>query len=356
MRSLYFLAQSKNLDRFSQLFDRENIIPTVFDTAKVPALVGFVMRDKAIAQQDFILLDVGRMNTWSSSHILSAVQNLRRFSSAKLIFLGEPCEELTELYGILASRHNIDNLVTDSPGADIESALQRCFSLAPKFPDKLQAIQHMMTQEAVKAVRPVTIPQGLTLQVAVAGTMPRSGVSTQAFAIHHYLSSLGFHPAIYDRTDILPALTQFESHTEQDGYVTVRNIPFCSSQLPQFNAYIMDLGSLTPENAAHFSGADLSILVGCTKPWELSAFADALKLLFPYSCRNLITLANGSTQQELESLSKYFGEHVGIAPHCPDLWQLTSDTTQSYAPLFLPCLKEICGRQFAQESDLEVEP
>ena len=32
--------------------------------------------------------------------------------------------------------NNIDNLVTDSPGADIESALQRCFSLAPKFPEK----------------------------------------------------------------------------------------------------------------------------------------------------------------------------------------------------------------------------
>lgn len=355
MRSLYFLGQAKNLSRFSPLFERENLIVTSLDTAKIPSLTGFVMRDKAIAQQDLILLDVGRVDIWSTNHILSAVQNLRRFSSAKLIFLGEPCDELTELYGILASRHNIDSLVTDSPDSDVESALSSCFDSAPKFPDKLQAIQHMMAQQTIRVVRPVTIPNGLTLQVAVAGTLPRSGVSTQSVAMHHYLSSLGFQPAIYDSTDILPALLEFERCEEQDTYQTVRGISFCFSRSPEFNAYIMDLGPLTQENAARFSAADLSILIGGTKPWELPAFASSLKLLLPYSCRNLVTLANNSTKQELDSLSKYFGDHIGIAPYCPDLWHISSETTQSYASLLLPCLKEICGNQTIPEPELEAE-
>ena len=356
MTSLYILAQSKNMTRLSNLFHPEQFLVSAFDTSKLPSLTAFVTRDKAISQQDFVLLDVGRAENWSDAHIFSAVQNLRRFSNAKLIFLGEPCEAVTDLFGKLASVHHIEHLITDQPGTDVEAELNRCFSNAPKFHDKLQAIQGMMAQQAVKASRPLTIPQGLILRIAVAGTIPRCGVTTQTFAVWHALNSLGFHPAIQDtREHLLPSLLQFEAHTKQsEECVLVHDIPFCTAEQPQFNAYIMDYGTLTPYNITPFRQADLHLLVGCTKPWELTGFADAMRLLMPYGCQPLM-LANGAAPRELSTLKKYFGEQIFLVPHCPDLWTPAVEVTKAYTQLLLPSLKELCGMRSAPTPDCEVE-
>ena len=85
----------------------------------------------------------------------------------------------------------------------------------------------------------------------------------------------------------------------KENALEIRGIPFCETEDADHNAYILDYGRLTPENATHFGKADLSVLVGCTKPWELPAFADALRLVVSHPCRQMVTLASFSTQQDM---------------------------------------------------------
>lgn len=347
MKAIYYLAHEEELQRFDALFNELDMLATTVPIEKVPSLTAFVMREKPIVQQDYILLDVSDRD-WTPAHILSAVQQLRRFSSAQLVFLGKPDEETVELFGTLASVHHIGHLIMQHPETDVNAELRNCLLDRPQLPRKLQAIQEQMVQTAARTVSPLLIPEGLVLQVAVAGIMPRCGATTQCFALYHSLKSLGWQPAIWDKCGrTLPELQKYEECTETENAVEVRGIPFCKGKSPQYNAYVLDYGVLTPELATCFCGADLSVLVGCTKPWELAAFHEKLGLAA--SCRSLITLASFATPQDLERLSKYFD---GGAPYNPDPWEPSAP--QTYAKLLLPELKEICGEPCA-EPECEAE-
>lgn len=342
MKAIYYLAHEEELQRFDALFNELDMLATTVPIEKVPSLTAFVMREKPIVQQDYILLDVSSMD-WTPSHILSAVQQLRRFSSAQLVFLGTPEDETVELFGTLASIHHVSHLIMQRPDMDVEAELRSCLTDSPQLPRKLQAIQEQMVQTAARTVSPLHIPEGLVIQVAVAGTMPRCGVTMQSIALYHYLKSLGWHSAVWDKSNrTLPLLQTFEEKacTVTESAVVVHGVPFCKGESSQYNAYVLDYGVLTPEIASCFCGADLSVLVGCTKPWEMAAFHE--KLALAASCQSLITLASFSTPQDLERLSKYFD---GGAPYNPDPWE--PSTPQAYAKLLLPELKEICGEPCA---------
>lgn len=353
MRSLYFLAQAKNQDKFNSLFDRENMLVTTFCTEEIPSLTAFVMRDKVVAQQDLIMIDVGTVETWSDAHILSAVQHLRRFSNAKLIFLGEDTPAVTELFGILAAHHHIEDLIIDRADVDLEAEFQKCLAGRPRLADKMQLINTMLAQQAVKVTRPLDIPPGLVVYSAVAGTMARCGTTTQAFAVYHYLKSLGFRPAVLDKLGTtLPLLMQYEEYERgEDDIITIRGVNFTTNESPSFDAYVIDYGVLTAETAPLFCKADLSVLVGCTKPWELPAFAEAIRLLSGYTCTNFVTLASFSTPEELDKLTKYLGGSKAVVPYYPDFWSPPAGT--AYAGILLPVIKEICGVTHEIEPEVE---
>ena len=356
MKTLYYLARTENLARFDDLFEKEDVLATSFDAAKILSLTNFVKQERAIAQQDYIVIDVGDLTSWSRGHVLSAVQYLRRLANTKLIFIGEPCEAVTDLFRILADVHHVDDLITAAPGANVDRELADCLSPENGFTDKLEAAQKILLHETPEKAPELTIPHGLILHVAAAGTMARCGVTTQAFAINHYLRSLGFRPIISDPTSrILPQLVKYEPGAKVENDVTmIHGVAFCIKEQPGFNAVIVDYGVLSPENAAGFCSADLSVLIGCTKPWELVAFADALRLLLPYSCSHLVTLASFSTDRELGLLTKFFGQNNGLAPYAPDLWALPNDY-KTYSDLLLPEVKRVCGADRRVERGIEAE-
>ena len=342
MKTGYFLTQEQDLHRFDALWTELDILITAVPVEQIASLTAFIAREKPIVQQDYLVLDVSGGN-WTTAHILSAVQQLRRFSSARLIFLGGPDEETVELYGALANVHHVQHLIMQQPDTDVETELRSCLQDGPQLPRKLRAMQEELVQTAVRAASPLRVPDGLICEIAAAGTMPRCGVTMQSFALYHYLKAHGWRPAIRDMTGrTLKLLQMFEQAEQQDDGVTViHGVPFCGGAAAQFNAYVLDYGMLTPENSAHFCAADVCVLVGCTKPWELPAFADALKLVMSHPSRNLITLASFSTQRDLDRLAKYFGDRSGLAPYHPDPWEPSAP--QVYDALLLPALRELCG-------------
>lgn len=352
MKAAYYLAHEDSLHRFDVLFTELDVLVTEVATEKIPSLTAFIMKEKPLVSQNYIILDISGQD-WTPAHILSGVQQLRRFSSAQLIFIGQPSEKTTELFGTLASVHHVEYLITEEQDAKIDAQLRSCFQDTPYLPQKMQAIQRQMVQTAVQTAAPLQMPAGLMIHVAVAGAMHRCGTTTQAFGLWHYLKSLGLHPAIWDKCGTtLPIIQMLEDPVNTENAVEIHGIPFCETESTDFNAYILDYGTLTPENALHFGRADISVLVGCTKPWELPSFAEALQQIDRNPCREFVTMASFSTKQDLERLSKYIGQRSGLAPYNPNLWE--SSTPQAYKPLILPALKSICGVPQA-ETERELE-
>lgn len=345
MKSIYYLAHEANLRRFDALFTELDMLETSWAIEKIPSLVAFIAKDKTVSHQNFILIDVSH-HDWSLSHILSAVQQLHRFSSAQLIFLSSPSEETTELFAALARVHHVEYFITETEQTDTEAQLRSCLLEEPRPLRRMKAVQDQLVQEATQTASPLHIPEGLVIQVSVAGSMPRCGTTTQVFAVYHYLKLLGFSPAVWDKTEkTISLLRSFypDDTVETDYAVEIQGIPFCQQVSTQFNAYILDYGVLTPQNSASFSLADLSVLTGGTKAWELPAFAQALSLLEAHPCQQLVTIASFSTQKDIEQLGNYLGEHSGCAPYHPNLWEASSP--RAYETLLLPRLKEICGEE-----------
>ncbi len=348
MKSLYYIAPRNALDRFDEQFEDAEILATPFEADAIRSLTASIKSERAISQQDFVIIDVADMTRWSVGHVLSATQLIRSFASCKLIFIGQPCADVEELFRCLRDAHHIDDVILAPADADVSKPLMDCLVLTaqsstppPLTPEaKLNAAQQTVAH-ATPVLRKLGAPQG-TLEIYVAGTMPRCGTTTQVFGIYHYLTACGLRGAIRDRAGTLPLLSQFEVVSKTpDGDTMIRDIPFVGENVQSggHDFIVTDCGVLS--EVPEFCGANISVLVGCTKPWELPQFAEAIKRMFGYQCRYLVTIASFSVKEDLQKLQRYLGDHYAIAPYQPDLWRLAN--ADVYQNLFEPALERCCA-------------
>lgn len=342
MKQLCYLASPGQEGRFDRLFEELDILATTYPSAQLKSLTAFVTREKTLNQQNFLLLDLTGAE-YSPEHILSAVQLLRRFSVARLIFIAPAGEATDLLFGRLAA-FRVTDLITVRQDTDVLAELKTCLSAEGDYHRRMEAMQAAMATTAVKTVNPFTIPSGLVITVAVAGTMPRIGATTQVFGLYHYLKALGFHPAVLDESgELIATLWNLYSEQGREGsdYVTMNGIPFCTAICEQYDAYLVDMGVLSSETAHLFASADLSVLVGGAKPWELPELAMALPLLEEHAPKELLTLISFATDQDMAALGKYLGVRAANVPYQPDIWEPGDKST--YQRVVLPALQTICG-------------
>lgn len=340
MLQVYYISTLDREHRFDTVFQQLDVVPTFFSLEVIPSLVTLVSREKTIGQQDFMVCDLSAA-TWSNEHILSAVQLLRRFSVVKTIFLAPPGESTTELFKHLADLR-VDGLILDQgdPSGQLAAALQGDSG----YMRRLRAIQRAVTEAAEKEVSPLRILPGLVLEVAVCGAMPRVGVTTQVFGLYHYLTGLGFRPAVLDNGQ--PAIkTLMELYrnkaVEREYSVEINGVNFAKGQTEGFNCYLRDCGVLVPELVSTVCGADLTVYVGGVKPWELPALAAGYLMLTEEGHPNeLATLASFAAAEDLETVKQYV-ENCAAVPYHPDIWVPGSD--MAYRAAILPTLKRLCG-------------
>lgn len=343
MKQLCYLAASAQQTRFDALFQELDIVATVYCASQINSLVAFIMREKTIVQQDFIVLDLTEAN-WSQEHILSAVQQLRRFAVSRLIFIAPAGDETVFLYGRLVS-FRIDDLITLGPDVDLLEEMKQCLTRndGSELDRRLSAMRNAMSTTAARRVAPLEIPPGMTLSIAVGGAMPRIGATTQAIGLCHYLKQLGFAPCLFDpERKLLDMLLPFyrDETQEHSDHVTIRGISFCTVKHQRFNAYIRDAGVIAEETKAVFRTADLSVLVGGTKPWELPALAAAMAGLKDCAAA-LVTIVTFAGEGDLESVGQYLGTHYASAPYAPDIWK--PGPTSAYQATVLSCLQALCS-------------
>lgn len=329
--------------RFNDLFDELDIVATYYSTGQISSLTAFIMREKTINQQDYIICDLTG-TTWSQEHVLSAVQQLRRFAIAQLIVIAPSADTTALLFGKLASLR-VDDLIAVVEATDLNAEVRKCLTRKDSegVHQRLYAMQNALATSAAQTAAVLKIPKGMVLNVAVGGAMPRIGTTLQVFGLFHYLHSIGFSPCVFDPsgklTDILLPL-----YTEQiqrfDSYLTIKDIPFSMHRMERFNAYIQDVGVIGEGSASLFCAADVRVLIGGTKPWELPALASAVARLkeTPGEMSVLISFA---ADGDMETVGKYLGKHSASAPYSPNIW--APGSFAAYQEAVLPCLKAVCG-------------
>lgn len=339
MLQIYYIGAPEREHRFDMLFSQLDVVATFIPVVKVPALTAFISRDKMVYQQDFILCDLADA-PWSDEHILSAVQMLRRFSVTQPVFLAPPGERISVLYKALAERR-VDGLVTDSE--DPSEILAAVLRGDKGYVRRLSAVQQAVLENANRQVSPLRIPPGLVLDVAVCGSQPRIGATTQAIALYHYLGGLGFRPVLmYQGQSAFSSLLELyrDRVVELDDHIEINGISIAEEKSSSFDAYILDYGVLTPEWIPPFCEADLSVLVGGTKPWELPLLAAAQAAIQNGGPRHMVTLLSFAAPDDVEEVREYLGDCGAVAYH-PAIWDPGSDSV--YRSTLLPKLRLICG-------------
>lgn len=340
MLQVYYIAAPEREHRFDLVFDQLDVVATFFPVVSVPSLTAFVTRDKAVNQQNFILCDLADA-AWSDEHILSAVQMLRRFSVVQPVFLAPPGEHTTTFFKALAE-YRVDGLVIDN--GDPSELLAAVFRGDGGYVRRLAAVQQAVVDAANQRVSPLHIPPGMVIDVAVCGAQPRIGATTQAIALYHYLGGLGFRPVLlnHGQKAFSELLELYRDRVMEYGdHVEISGIRLAEKRSPAFDAYIQDYGVLTPEWTAPFCAADLSVLVGGVKPWELPLLAAAQSIALQGKPQHMVTLLSFAAPDDVGEVREYLGDCGAVAYH-PDIWTPGSDSV--YRSVILPVLRQICGQ------------
>ncbi len=346
MKQLCYLTAAKNMHRLDDLGNELDISVISFAVDKVKSITTF-LEQQIQHLQHFIIIDLTTTEVkYSHEHILKAVQKVRSFSTAELIFIAPDNDDTALLYGKLAS-FRVNRLIKLRENTDYIAEVRRMLTAKEEdfaFQTRMEAVQESMAVNAKNIVSPVTIPPGLVLTVSIAGTMQRIGTKTQTFALWHYLTMLGFKAAVQiadaKMMRILMELYK-QDIQETNGYTLIRGIPFCSNFDSGFNAYIANLGVLSVRNVAQFSSADLSVLVTGVKPWEFAELGKAITHLKDCKPSRWATLVSFTGGQDLDALSGVLDGTVAAAPYHPDIW--AAGTTAAYQTAILPHIKDCCG-------------
>lgn len=349
MKQLLYLCAEKDAGRFNALFQSLNLLAVQYNLENVQSLTAFVQRERTIATQDYMIFDLSEAD-FSSNHVLNAVQNLRMLSAAELIFIAKPCAETTKLFGNLSSKFHCRSTIEKQDEQTLLSQVKACLT-GENSPMKFaESIVQQSTVETIEAVtpKPLEIPDGLVLDVAVAGVMERCGTTTQAFALYHALREFGFHPALLDNSGTMLE-TMWTLYRKEPGSeklpqgIRIFGVDMVSERSADYDVYVRDMGVLSEWNAGAFCDADISALVIVTKPWELPKTMPKVQFARQaHADKPLIVLANSTTPTEAARLEKALGKLLP-ASYRPDIFdeQLPEGMKQQLTPY----IKQACGIQ-----------
>ena len=343
MKQICYLHSEANATTFQTLFEELDIMPLEYAIATIPSLTAFAQREKTLSTQDYICIDL-TSTQYSNSHVLSAVQYIRRYSQAELIFLAEKGEETTQLYGSLAEQFHVKHLIKNGGQAEVIEKMRACLQGDNSPLGFVEDIVAKAVGDMKKAVKLLEIPEGLVISVGCAGSQARCGTTTQVIMAVHALNAMGFRVAVMDRNkqfvDKLWRFCPAEERETQDGVSKMYGVYFVESETPEFNAYVHDCGIVSETDPKDFVTHDLNILVCCTKPWELPFTLPAIRLAHQWKPQNMMIVTSFSTKEESEEVQAIVGQ-VFRANYRPDIWSKEIDAT--YKQTLLPILRRICG-------------
>lgn len=340
MKQLAYLTNSESKNRFDDLFDKLDISVDWFDIDKASSLVTWIMRTPSLPQMDYILIDLFD-DLYSNEHILSATQYARALTTATLIFLSPKGDRTTELFGQLASGFNLSSTIEDNSNEEEVGEKLEQIIKGENPRNFMQSIAESSIKHAKQAShKTINLADGIVVTFNLAGTMNRCGCTTQCFALYHFLKKIGLNPLLILSPSQLEQLVQVcDDCEEKENHHIINGVCVATAQCEKFNAFISDIGVLEKNNILSFLSSDFPLLVGGTKPWELTFLFE--KLLW---CKdnNVSVLLSFSSSATVDEIAEYIGDDYEITPYYPDIWN-SVDNDYYLDKLLYGKIKEYCG-------------
>lgn len=311
---------------FPRRFSADLKIPyTCLEPEAVPSLTALLASDREVTA-----LVLPERFPWSQAHVLSAAKQLLN-RSGRLYVLGKSPVEPPPMLRYIGTDKLEAALLAQSnekPGPDPA----RSSVSSPPNTDPSDAARLLR-----RPVLPLKIPGDVVFQIAVAGSQPRIGCTTQALGLWHWCRAVGFDPAIVARESSIRSLASLMAGRETEGGFIIEGIPFVTDAAHAYDCYIRDLGVLGDSTKDAFSSADWSVLVTGVKPWELPATAQALGGIQarPYAS----VILSFALERDLEPLRSVLDRRGAVsAPWLPQPWRPTTGALLPYDKLLRPVL------------------
>lgn len=338
-RRLAYVTNIQAQHRFDELFEEMGIIPTFHDIDKIKSLAAFAARERTLPDFGYILIDLFD-GMFSIEQVLSATQYIKAQTNAVPIFLAPKNENTTQLFGLLSSEFKIGTCVEDDGDKkSVIDGVRECISGERPGAFMGQLAAHL-TENAKRLSVPFNVPDGLVVELAVAGSQKHIGATTQCFALYHYLKSKGFSPFLILDKKLLDCLNRmYEKKEEMDGYYRFGGIPAAAERKEGFNAFIFDLGGLSRGNIDLLVNADFPFIVGGSKPWEINALLERTE-----ACgdKPLFIILSFSDEEECARLRKHTGKAVRCAEYYPNVFA-PCENNEYLDGLIGKKLREYCG-------------
>lgn len=321
------IALFGNLETLAKALEEKGVSSAVFDAGSTPSLTAMLVAHTDIISVVMCAEELGR---WSDGHILAAAKALQ--SKGRFLILGESAE---------AERLKCSPLVICV--SSIEDALK--LLLRPKGGAAALAAKVTMGETTSAPVaelefdaRRLKGSESRIYSVAVHGSQPRIGCTTQALGLWHYFKAVGLSSAIVATESQIHLLEETVANAKRDGdCVTIDGIPF----LPEpdkglHDIYIWDAPNVSCEKLR----PDAVLLVAGCKPWELYNTIEAMNHVPQDRTAILLSFATEETTQGLRKEIREKGIEVDIAPYMPDPWaEANASLLRIYDALLRPILE-----------------
>lgn len=303
-------------------------------------------KTRTLANYDFILFYFVALTPEICRELTKAVKHTRRYYHARILVFAPESPLSLQLFGVLADE-GLRELAAVNEQTDLAVELEECLSKNGKSFASAADLQVAAQIEQTRSnIRPeFIIPDGLILEIGIAGAQPRTGVTTQAFSLYHAFQSLGFAPCIVDvRQRLLPILmTLYGDELKQDeAMVKIKSIDFvrneqeAAPETDSRNVFLYDFGELSEEMSERFGSCDYRILCAGAKPWELPLFAQKEEMYGKLLDMVLFSFASEQEKEMVKSIGLPY--HTEYPSWNPDIWKCAE--LDWYKKLLLPFLKE----------------
>lgn len=283
---LLYLTSNENVGLFDFITNEFGII--VKKLSGEFYLNKFVIHDaKNFSHFSYIAIDLESLQD-EEDEIIESINAFQTMYDARIIFLAEKIEQT--LLDRIIKETKIYNIITGQTIEKIQEEIRICISTQGMSKEQLLKSINLSMDESF-----FTFPQysfmAENIKIILAGSMSRIGTTTAAINLCSYLASIGAKVSYTEANK--------NNHLKQIHDYFFSNIPiknysffqggvnyFFNGNLPtdNYNFNIIDIGVLTETNKKIFDIAEIRILCGGTKPYEVPELLKTVELLDTDNC------------------------------------------------------------------------
>lgn len=324
---LLYLSSNQNIELFDFLMNEYSIL--------VKRLVGefylkkFVIHDmRNFSHCSFVAIDLEAIKD-TEDEIIEAIVGFRSMYDSRIIIFAEGRGQGDTLLSRLYDE-GIYNFITAQTIEGIRKEILECVStegMSSETAYRYKLVPPEQTENEKQAFPARYHFNCEGLKIAVAGVGSRTGTTTTALNLAHYLSALGARVSYLEANKnghiaMLPLF--YKGISEKENYMEHKGVNYYTTRVKfEFSAFhfnILDIGVLGDEYFEIYKKCDIRILCATSKPYELVALTEKLKWLGDTDMNLIFSFTPDSSRDYVHRLIKGNNIRCYFSGYSPDLF------------------------------------